>query len=144
MVSTATLLLLVTSATGGVAPIVSAGPSEVCLGAAEVSFVIENPGQARLFVALSIHGWSEESTAGGDWLTVQEDVTQREAFSRKVFNLEVAPRAKRQVTWQLGQRIAPSPLVAGKYRLLVTYSGRVGHPIAGRVFREFLLKSCAK
>ena len=144
MVATAMLLLLVTSATGGVAPIVSGGPSEVCLGAAEMSFVIENPGQARLFVTLSVHRWSEESTAAGDWLAVQEDVTQREAFSRQVFNLKLAPRAKRRVIWELGRRIAPSPLVAGKYRLLVTYSDRVGDPIAGRVFRVFMLKRCGK
>ena len=114
-------------------------PRRVCIDAPRAMFRIENPGPAPVLVALSVELWS----GGGDtedWTTIQQDVSQRDATSKKARSVKVEARGRRDVFWELKGRKGP-PLGTGRHRLVVAVSDEDGQP-SGKVIREFAITDC--
>ena len=135
-----TTLLLLSALLAPDAPRIAAQPTRVCAEAQKAIFQVENPGETRLLVTLSIEHWS----AGGDgdeWTLVQQDITQREALSKKARPVRVDARSRRNVDWNLKDRKGPPPLATGRHRLVVAYLGENGERL-GQVLHEFVIADC--
>ena len=135
-----TTLLLLTALLAPDAPRIAAQPTRVCAQAHKAIFRVENPGETRLLVTLSVEQWS----AGGDgeeWTTVQQDITQKEALSKKARPVRVDARSRRDVDWSLKDRKGP-PLTTGRHRLVVVYLGEKGERL-GQVLHDFVIADCS-
>jgi hypothetical protein len=115
-------------------------PRRVCVEAPRAIFQVENGSDAPMLAVLSVERWSDEGDAPG-WEVVQADITQRDARPRQVRTLKVDPRRRQNVTWELGKRAGPPPLVTGRHRLVVTYSYEPGER-SGAVTHEFVIAYC--
>jgi len=136
-----TTLLLLTVLLAPDAPRIAAQPTKVCTQAQKAIFQVENPGEARMLVTLSVEHWS----AGGDgeeWTTVQQDITQKEALSKKARPVRVDARSRRDVDWNLKGRKGPPPLTTGRHRLVVVYLDEKGEHL-GQVFHDFVIADCS-
>jgi len=136
-----TTLLLLTALLAPEAPRVAAQPTRVCTQAQKAIFQVENPGETRMLVTLSVEHWS----AGGDaeeWITVQQDITQKEALSKKARPVRVDARSRRDVDWNLKDRKGPPPLTTGRHRLVVVYLDEKGERL-GQVFHDFVVADCS-
>ena len=114
-------------------------PRRVCLDAPRALFQIVNAGEAPVLVALSIERWSGDGDAL-DWTTIQQDVTERDATSKKTRSVKVEARGRRDVFWDLKGRKGP-PLGTGRHRLVVSLIDQDGRP-SGRLIHEFAITDC--
>lgn len=134
-----TLLLLMALLAPDV-PRIASQPTRVCAQAHKAIFQVENPGEARLAVTLSVEHWS----GGGDaeeWTTVQQDITQKDALAKKVRPVRLEAGSRRDVEWNLKDRKGP-PMTTGRHRLVVAYLDDKGARL-GQVFHEFVIADCS-
>jgi len=134
-----TTLLLLSALLAQDAPRIAAQPTRVCALAPKAIFQVENPGEAPLVVALSVDRWSPDGDE--EWARVQEDVTQREALSKKVRSTRLDPRSRRDFVWDLKGRKGPPPLATGRHRLVVAYFDTEGKHL-GQVVHAFVIADC--
>jgi hypothetical protein len=135
-----TTLLLLGALLSVDAPRIAAQPTRVCAQAQKAIFQVENPGDARLFVTLGVEHWS----AGGDadeWITVQQDITQRDPVQKKARPVRVDARSRRDVEWTLKDRKGSQP-GTGRYRLVVAYFDEKGERL-GQILHDFVIADCS-
>ena len=133
-----TTLLLLSALQAQDAPRIGSQPTRVCAVAPKAIFQVENPGEAPLFVVLSVERWSADGDE--EWARVQEDVTQREALPKKVRSTRLDPRTRRDFVWELKGRKGP-PLVTGRHRLVVAYFDSEAKRL-GQVVHAFVIADC--
>jgi hypothetical protein len=134
-----TTLLLLGALLSVEAPRIAAEPTRVCAQAQKAIFQVENPGDARFLVTLSVEHWS----AGGDaedWITVQQDITQRDPGA-KARPVRVDARSRRDVEWTLKDRKGSQP-GTGRYRLVVVYFDERGGRL-GQLLHDFVIADCS-
>lgn len=134
-----TTLLLLSALLAQDAPRIGSQPTRVCAVAPKAIFQVENPGDAPLFVVLSVDRWSADGD--DEWDRVQEDVTQREALSKKARSTRLDPQTRRDFVWDLKGRKGPPPLVTGRHRLVVAYFDPEGRNL-GQVVHAFVIADC--
>ena len=140
MTEVAVAVLLLAGPSAQVAPRVAEMPKRVCIDAQRAIFQIENPGPTPLLVTVGVERWSDEGDAAA-WTVFHEDITQRDAQSKKGRSVEVDARSRRDVTWVLKQRTGTPPLATGRYRLVATFVTKAGDPV-GQVTHEFVITDC--
>jgi hypothetical protein len=122
------------------APRVAEMPKKVCIDAQRAIFQVENPGPTPLLATAGVERWSDDGDAPA-WTVFHEDVTERNAQSKKGRSVQVDARSRRDVTWVLKQRTGSPPLSTGRYRLLATFVTKAGDPV-GQVIHEFVITDC--
>ena len=136
-----TTLLLLGALLSGDAPRIAAQPTRVCAQAQKAIFQVENPGDARFLVTLSVEQWSAGGAGDSDeWITVQQDITQRDPRA-KARPVRVDARSRRDVEWTLRDRKGSQP-GTGRYRLLVAYFDERGERL-GQLLHEFVIADCS-
>ena len=133
-------ILTVLGLVGQDAPRIADQPNQVCVDAPHVVFLVENPGPESVFVTLRVERLSGDDDASS-WTVVQEDVTERQALSKKVQRLSVDAHGRRAVTWDLKKRIGPPPMVTGRHRLVAVFSKKAGDSL-GQFVHPFVVKPC--
>jgi hypothetical protein len=136
-----TTLLLLTALLAPAAPRIGSQPTRVCAQALKAIFQVENPGETRVSVTLSVEHWS----TGGDaeeWTIVQRDITQKEALADKARPVRVDAKRRRNVEWDLKDRKGPPPMTTGRHRLVVAYFDEKGEH-QGQVLHDFVISDCS-
>lgn len=136
-----TTLLLLGALLSGDAPRIAAQPTRVCAQAQKAIFQVENPGDARFLVTLSVEQWSAGGAGDSDeWITVQQDITQRDPGAKPRL-VRVDARSRRDVEWTLKDRKGSQP-GTGRYRLVVAYFDERGERL-GQLLHEFVIADCS-
>ncbi len=136
-----TTLLLLAALLAPDAPRIAAQPTRVCAQAHKAIFRVENPGEGRMLVTLSVEQWSAGSE-GDEWTAVQQDITQKQALSKKARPVRVDAKSRKDVDWSLKDRKGPPPLTTGRHRLVVVYLDENGDRL-GQVFHDFVIADCS-
>ena len=97
--------------------------------------------ETRMLVTLSVEHWSAGAD-GEEWTTVHQDITQKEALSKKARPVRVDARRRKDVDWSLKDRKGPPPLTTGRHRLVVVYLDEKGERL-GQVLHEFVIADCS-
>jgi P pilus assembly chaperone PapD len=132
------LILLLGAVLADESPRIASQPTRVCVEAQKAIFQVENPGPTPVVAALSIEHWSPGD--GDEWITIHQDVTQREAQTSKVRKTRVDARSRRDFDWALKGRKGPL-LTTGRHRLVVVLTDEKGEPI-GKLLHEFTIADC--
>jgi hypothetical protein len=94
-----------------------------------------------MLVTLSVEQWSAGSE-GDEWTAVQQDITQKQALSKKARPVRVDAKSRKDVDWSLKDRKGPPPLTTGRHRLVVVYLDENGERL-GQVFHDFVIADCS-